>query len=110
MAKTAKTLLWLLGGFLLLLWSGAMWAAHWLISLGNNFATMNADKFPGTPDWMKALAATTHVFVGYGEWVAISAWLLVCVGVVWAVQYVGRILDSHKAAENSEGEAPSGDT
>jgi fatty acid desaturase len=110
MAQTAKALLWLLGGFLLLLWSGTMWAAHWLVSLGNNFATMNADKFPGSPDWMKALAATARDFAGYGEWAVIGVWLLVCVIVVWAVRSVGRFLDSHKAPENSEGEAPSCDT
>jgi hypothetical protein len=110
MAQTAKMLLWLLGGFLLLLWSGAMWAAHSMINLGNNFAAMNADKFPGSPDWMKALAATARAFAGYGEWVVIGGWLIVCVGVVWAVRYVGRFLDSHKAPGNLEGEAPSGET
>jgi hypothetical protein len=110
MAGTAKTLLWLLGSFLLLLWSGAMWAAHWLVSLGNKFAAMNADRIPGSPDWMKWLAATARLFAGYGEWAAVGIWLLVSVIVLWALRFVGRLLEIDRAPEKHiEDVASSGD-
>jgi hypothetical protein len=105
MARTAKILVWLLGGFLLLLWSGAMWAAHWLIGIGGGLFAQNADKIPGTPEWVKWLSGTARFFTGFGEWAVVALWLVVTLIILWSVRFVGRFLETYKVPEKPEGDS-----
>jgi hypothetical protein len=102
MARTAKILVRLMGGFLLLLWSGVMWAAHWLIGIGGGLFAQNADKIPGTPEWVKWLSGTARFFTGFGEWSVGALWLVVTLIVLWSMRFVGGFLESDRLQEKSE--------
>jgi hypothetical protein len=103
MGKTAKTLVWMLGGLLLLLWSGVMWTAHWLIGIGGGLVARNADKVPGTPEWVEWLSGAARLFTGFGEWAVVGIWLVVSLIILWAMRFVGRFLETYKVPEKGEG-------
>jgi hypothetical protein len=104
MKQKAKFLVWLLGGFALLIWSSVMWAAHWAIGFGGNLAAMNADKIPGSPEWVEWLSSAARLFAGFGQWAVLGLWLVTSLIILWAMRFVGRFLESCQMSEKSESE------
>lgn len=72
-----KTLVWLVTGAVIALWSLLAWIAHGLVSVAGNLVASNADLIPADPlliEWASWLASAG---TGIGEWLVVAVWALV---------------------------------
>ncbi|MFN4144127.1 hypothetical protein [Aestuariivirga sp.] len=72
-----KTLVWLVTGAVIALWSLLAWIAHGLVSVAGNLMASNADLIPADPlliEWASWLASAG---TGIGEWLVVAVWALV---------------------------------
>lgn len=72
-----KTLVWILTGTALALWSLVAWITHGLVGIAGDLVASNADILPADPllvEWASWLAT---MGTGVGEWLVVALWALV---------------------------------
>ena len=82
-----KTLVWILTGTLVALWSLVAWITHGLVGVAGGLVASNADVIPADPlfvEWASWLAAAG---TGVGEWLVVAVWGFVSL-VLLAVGFV----------------------
>jgi hypothetical protein len=72
-----KTLIWIVTGVVVGLWSLLAWITHGLVGVAGNLVANNADIIPADPllvEWASWLASAG---TGVGEWLVVAVWALV---------------------------------
>ena len=86
-----KTLVWVLTGLALALWSLVAWVTHGLVGVAGGLVASHADIIPADPlliEWASWLASAG---TGIGEWLVIAVWGFVSL-VLLALGYVATRL------------------
>lgn len=86
-----KTLVWVLTGLAIALWSLVAWVTHGLVGVAGGMIASNADILPADPlliEWTSWLAS---LGTGIGEWLVVAVWGFVSL-VLLALGYVATKL------------------
>ena len=86
-----KTLVWVLTGLAIALWSLVAWVTHGLVGVAGGMIASNADLLPADPlliEWTSWLAS---LGTGIGEWLVVAVWGFVSL-VLLALGYVATKL------------------
>ena len=69
-----KTLVWVLTGIVVAIWSLVAWITHGLVGVAGGLVASNADMIPADPlliEWASWLASAG---TGVGEWLVVALW------------------------------------
>lgn len=82
-----KTLVWILTGTLVALWSLVAWITHGLVGVAGGLVASNADLIPADPLFVEWASWLASAGTGVGEWLVVVVWGFVSL-VLLAVGFV----------------------
>lgn len=87
-----NTLVWILTGTLVALWSLVAWITHGLVGVAGGLVASNADMIPADPLFIEWASWLASAGTGVGEWLVVVVWTLVSLVLLAAGFVITRLL------------------